>query len=130
MQLASTVNLLLEKFLVGWFEDFKQDDINLSLLQGQVTVCNLKVKSTLLDDFNLPFKIAQGYVGKIEIKIPWNITGESVIVHLSNIFVLVNSVEVNSHVDLKELMAKEFIAKMAQLDLVKNLCVFRFELYH
>lgn len=38
---------------------------------GDVTLTNLEVKETALDDFDLPFKLKFGYLSTLILKIPW-----------------------------------------------------------
>lgn len=72
MSFSGLVASLLSRFLGDYIEgkssvtvsntvkDFKEDDLDISLLKGSATVTNLKLKRNLLDKFHLPVTIREG----------------------------------------------------------------------
>jgi vacuolar protein sorting-associated protein 13A/C len=64
----SLVQKLLESYLGEWITDYKQ--LHLSVWSGIVEMKNLKVKSELFDHLKLPFRVHDGRIGEIQIKVP------------------------------------------------------------
>jgi hypothetical protein len=72
-------------------------------------VANLKVKQNLLEKFNLPVSIKEGwsnlvrcvfnglgYIGRLVLSLPWtNLSNQSAVVRVSDIFLVVSAEEDN-----------------------------------
>lgn len=63
--------------------------MELNVLKGEATVTNLQLKRNLLDKFNLPVTVREGYLGKVHLKVPWHdLQNESAVIRVSDIFLL------------------------------------------
>lgn len=50
---------------------------------------NLKLKSSVLDRFNLPVTVKEGYLGMISISVPWTkLESQSTVVHIRDLYIL------------------------------------------
>lgn len=56
---------VLNRVLGNFIEDLSSDSLNISLLSGEVTLENLRIKSKVVDQIGLPYKLKSGYIGKI-----------------------------------------------------------------
>lgn len=75
----------------------------------------LKLKKEALDKLNLPVIVYQGYLGKLELQIPWtNLKQQPVIVEISDLFLLAGP-KVAGDVDPTEEAEKAFKNKMDRL---------------
>ena len=73
-QIAKALNRALGDRLHG----LDKSNLKLSLLNGEVTLRNVRVKSTALkgiSSINSNVKVKAGYVGELKIKIPWRELG-------------------------------------------------------
>ncbi len=76
----------------------------------------LKLKKEALDKLELPVTVYQGYLGKLELQIPWtNLKQQPVIVTISDLFILAGP-KIFSHVNQEEEDEKEFRNKMERLE--------------
>ena len=51
----------------------------------------LKIKPSFLDSFGFPFDLKVGYVGNINVQIPWlNLTSAPLIIEVSEVFILLD----------------------------------------
>ena len=51
----------------------------------------LKIKPSYLDSFGFPFDLKVGYVGNINVEIPWlNLTSAPLIIEISEVFILLD----------------------------------------
>ncbi|CAK6982133.1 vacuolar protein sorting-associated protein 13C isoform X1 [Scomber scombrus] len=58
--------------------------------KGNVVLENLKVKENALSEFNVPFKVKAGQIGKLTLKIPWkNLYSDAVVATLDGLYLLV-----------------------------------------
>lgn len=85
---------ILEKILnwiLGTFvEKFTSDQIHLAILAGKVDIKDIYVKKDIMQQFKLPFKLKQGQIGKVMLRIPWTqITSAPVDIIISDIDVIV-----------------------------------------
>jgi hypothetical protein len=56
---------VLNRVLGNFIEDLSSDSLNISLLSGEVTLEDLRIKSKVVDQIGLPYKLKSGYIGKI-----------------------------------------------------------------
>lgn len=73
---------------------------------------NLQVRGNALDDFNLPFQLTHGYLGKLVLQIPWkNLYGQPVVAEIEDFYATISpksDVEYNEEKELKfELQSKQ-----------------------
>ncbi|CAG9318027.1 unnamed protein product [Blepharisma stoltei] len=71
------VSKVLNSVLGDFIENLNPDQLNLSIFSGTISLENLRVKSEALDKLGLPFKLGSGYVGTIQVEIPWTSLGSS-----------------------------------------------------
>jgi vacuolar protein sorting-associated protein 13A/C len=84
----SAVATVLNKVLGDWIEDLNPDDLNLSILRGDVTLTNLRVKGEALNKFGLPVEVKSGYIGRIVASIPWtSLNSSPLTIEISNVTV-------------------------------------------
>lgn len=76
----------------------------------------LRLKREALDKLNLPIAVYQGYLGKLELHIPWtNLKQQPVLVTISDLFVLAGP-KVQSDFDPAGEAEKQFRSKMEKLE--------------
>jgi len=76
----------------------------------------LKLKREALDKLNLPVAVYQGYLGKLELQIPWtNLKQQPVVVTICDMFILAGP-RVQADVDPAETLEKEFRSKIERLE--------------
>jgi hypothetical protein len=87
--LSSLFSSVLSKVLRKYFKGFESRNIKFNL-SGEVDLLDLELEETALDDLHLPLKIKQGYVGKLQLIVPWQNLGEhSTIVRVSDVLIIV-----------------------------------------
>ncbi|CAI2359786.1 unnamed protein product [Moneuplotes crassus] len=86
---------VLNRVLGDFIEGIKADQLNISLLSGDVELKNLSIKPTILDSMPLPFKIRYGKVGRLFVDIPvTSLLSSPLKIEISDIFMLINPKEV------------------------------------
>ena len=66
---SSIVNFLIEKYLC-FFVEIDANEIDASILNGTISLNNLRIKPSFFDSINLPdIEIINGYIGALDIKI-------------------------------------------------------------
>lgn len=84
----SAVATVLNKVLGDWIEDLNPNDLNLSILSGNVTLTNLRVKGEALNKFGLPVEVKSGYIGRMVASIPWaSLNSSPLRIEISNVTV-------------------------------------------
>lgn len=87
--LESLVVNILNKFLSDFIENLDADQLNISLFSGKVTLDNLTVRRTLLDNLPLPFKLNYGRVGSIKVDIPvTSLSSKPLKIDVADVFVI------------------------------------------
>ncbi|XP_054711435.1 intermembrane lipid transfer protein Vps13-like [Uloborus diversus] len=90
MVFESLVASLLNKFLGDYVQNFDSSQLKLGIWGGDVTLKNLDVKESALDDLDLPIKVISGHLGKLVLKIPYkNIYTSPTIAIIEGLFVVV-----------------------------------------
>ena len=86
---------VLNRVLGDFIDGIKADQLSISLLSGDVELKDLSIKSTILDNMPLPFKIKYGKVGRIFVDVPvTSLLSSPLKIEISDIFMLVNPKEV------------------------------------
>lgn len=80
-------------FLIRYLGDYVDiqnvKDLKVSLLQGNVRLTGLRLKSTCLDFLGLPIQVEHGTIGNLTLVVPWtNLKNERVIVQLSDLLII------------------------------------------
>ncbi|XP_058851035.1 intermembrane lipid transfer protein VPS13C-like isoform X2 [Acipenser ruthenus] len=90
MVFESLVADLLNKFIGDYVENLDKSQLKLGIWGGNVVLENLKVKENALSEFNVPFKVKAGQIGKLILKIPWkNLYNDAVVATLDGLYLLV-----------------------------------------
>lgn len=77
-------NLLNDKI-----ENLDSNQLNVSLLSGNLELRDLKIRQSILDEVNLPIVLQKGVVGKISVSVPWlNISAQPSVFTIDDVFLL------------------------------------------
>uniref|UniRef100_A0AAV2LRZ3 Chorein N-terminal domain-containing protein n=1 Tax=Knipowitschia caucasica TaxID=637954 RepID=A0AAV2LRZ3_KNICA len=86
----SLVSDLLNRFIGDYVENLDKSQLKIGIWGGNVVLENLKVKENALSEFDVPFKVKAGQLGKLTLKIPWkNLYSEPVVATLEGLYLLV-----------------------------------------
>jgi len=100
---------VLNKVLGDFIENIDPAQLNISITNGKVKLTNMKLKSTLFASLPVPFSLAYGQVGLINLTIPvWNMFSSPLIIEVSDVFALVKPKHVkewNEEVEEKSFMS-------------------------
>ena len=122
----SVVATVLNQVLGNFISNLEQNQLNLGLFSGNVVLTGLRVRKEALDKLNLPLEVFEGYLGHLELVIPWtNLKNQPVKVLIRDLFILAgprgddNKDTPNDEAALKASLLKqaevEFKAKMERL---------------
>ncbi|KAM3866154.1 intermembrane lipid transfer protein VPS13C-like [Diretmus argenteus] len=90
MVFESMVSYLLNRFIGDYVENLDKSQLKIGIWGGNVVIENLKVKENALSEFDVPFKVKAGQVGKLTLKIPWkNLDNDAVVATLDGLYLLV-----------------------------------------
>ncbi|XP_027143245.1 vacuolar protein sorting-associated protein 13C isoform X3 [Larimichthys crocea] len=90
MVFESLVSDLLNRFIGDYVENLDKSQLKIGIWGGNVVLENLKVKENALSDFDVPFKVKAGQIGKLTLKIPWkNLYNDAVVATLDGLYLLV-----------------------------------------
>lgn len=85
--LEGVLHQVLLGYLGRYVKDFSRDQVKVTLWNIEVELKDIDLILEAFDYLQLPFALKQGRVGKLRIKIPWNlIGGESILIALENVF--------------------------------------------
>ncbi|CAH1799949.1 unnamed protein product [Owenia fusiformis] len=62
---------LINKYLGKYIQNLDSDNLNISILSGNVELTDLQLRPEALFELDLPIEVKAGYVGKIYLSIPW-----------------------------------------------------------
>ena len=86
----SLITQVLNKVLGNFIENIDSDQLNISIMKGDVILTNMKLKQGLFDALPLPFALKFGKLGKLSLKIPvWNMFNQPLIIEITDLFALV-----------------------------------------
>ncbi|XP_034470795.1 vacuolar protein sorting-associated protein 13C isoform X1 [Hippoglossus hippoglossus] len=90
MVFESLVSDLLNRFIGDYVENLDKSQLKIGIWGGNVVLENLRVKENALSDFNVPFKVKAGQIGRLTLKIPWkNLYNDAVVATLDGLYLLV-----------------------------------------
>ena len=117
--LEGVLAALLERIAGKYVDGIDKKAAKLSVWRGHVVLKNLSLKSTVLDDMDLPFKLKYGRLDEMSLDIPWkNIRSQPIVVHLSGLYIIfspnVCSTSTAAEMQAKQLQTKR--AMVAELD--------------
>eukprot|EP00049_Salpingoeca_infusionum_P002983 m.61945 g.61945 ORF g.61945 m.61945 type:complete len:3627 (-) comp11888_c0_seq2:204-11084(-) len=83
----------LKEHLGPFLEGFDEDQLSLGVWKGQLKFLDLKLKSTILADLDVPVQLHKGYIGSLQLDIPWKqlfpTPSKPVKAHIDSLFVIV-----------------------------------------
>ena len=114
---------LLKKFLGSFVEDGDaiKEKVQVGVWSGLIVLENLRLKSSLLSLVDIPISLSYGYIGRLELRIPWgNLGVDPVMVIIDKIYVVIEpKYEWNpGAADRREQAIKQ--AKLAAAELFAN----------
>ena len=62
---------VLNKVLGDWVENLNSEQLKLSVFKGKIELDKVKIKSSAFTKLGFPFHLEYGFIGHIEIDIPW-----------------------------------------------------------
>jgi hypothetical protein len=65
---------ILQRTLGKFVERFSSDDFDIQLSSGTAHFSHLKLKTDLLDDFNVPFELQSGLLESVTLRVPWTLS--------------------------------------------------------
>ncbi|XP_069383488.1 intermembrane lipid transfer protein VPS13C isoform X8 [Paralichthys olivaceus] len=90
MVFESLVSDLLNRFIGDYVENLDKSQLKIGIWGGNVVLENLRVKENALSEFDVPFKVKAGQIGKLTLKIPWkNLYNDAVVATLDGLYLLV-----------------------------------------
>ncbi|XP_039860883.1 vacuolar protein sorting-associated protein 13C, partial [Simochromis diagramma] len=90
MVFESLVSDLLNRFIGDYVENLDKSQLKIGIWGGNVVLENLRVKENALSEFDVPFKVKAGQIGKLTLKIPWkNLYSDAVVATLEGLYLLV-----------------------------------------
>uniref|UniRef100_A0A9J8B4Y8 Vacuolar protein sorting 13 homolog C n=1 Tax=Cyprinus carpio carpio TaxID=630221 RepID=A0A9J8B4Y8_CYPCA len=90
MVFESLVSDLLNRFIGDYVENLDKSQLKIGIWGGNVVLENLRVKENALSEFDVPFRVKAGQIGKLTLKIPWkNLYNEAVVATLDGLYLLV-----------------------------------------
>ncbi|KAJ8973736.1 hypothetical protein NQ317_012875 [Molorchus minor] len=90
MVLEGVLSIILNKFLGDYVENLDTEQLNVGIWGGDVKLSNLIIKSSALNDLDLPIQCVYGTIGKLVLKIPYkSIYSSPTIICVEDIYLLV-----------------------------------------
>ncbi|XP_042338235.1 vacuolar protein sorting-associated protein 13C-like [Plectropomus leopardus] len=90
MVFESLVSDLLNRFIGNYVENLDKSQLKIGIWGGNVVLENLRVKENALSEFDVPFKVKAGQIGRLTLKIPWkNLYNDAVVASLDGLYLLV-----------------------------------------
>ncbi|OMO61086.1 hypothetical protein COLO4_33574 [Corchorus olitorius] len=120
--LERVLHQVLLGYLGRYVKDFSKDQVKVTLWNIEVELKDIDLILEAFDYLQLPFALKQGRVGRLSIKVPWNlISGEPILIALENVFFSVSPRDDHEWkmdaVETRELAGKK--AKLAAAELAK-----------
>ena len=86
----SLISHVLNKVLGDFIENIDPAQLNISIMNGNVVLTNMKLKKSFFDAMPLPFTLVYGRIGLLNLQIPvWNLFNQPLVVEISDVFALV-----------------------------------------
>ncbi|GLT57665.1 hypothetical protein SLA2020_306220 [Shorea laevis] len=120
--LEGVVQRVLLGLLGRYVKDFSRDQVKVTLWNTEVELKDIQLILEAFDYLQLPFALKQGRVGKLIVKVPWNLIGrEPILIALEDVFFFVSPRDDDDWskeaVESRELAGKK--AKLAAAELAK-----------
>ncbi|XP_074035361.1 intermembrane lipid transfer protein Vps13-like isoform X1 [Leptinotarsa decemlineata] len=116
MVLQTVLSYILNKYLGTFVENLDANQLNVGIWGGDVELKNLVLKTSALDELDLPVEIVYGVIEKLVLKIPWKTVYTSPsVVCLEGIYLLLQPNQQVQYDEVKEEKRKlEFKMKEIQ----------------
>jgi vacuolar protein sorting-associated protein 13A/C len=86
----SLITQVLNKVLGDFIENVDPNQLNISIMNGDVKLTNMKLKASLFDSMPLPFALKFGQLGTMQLKIPvWNMFNQPLVIEITDLFALI-----------------------------------------
>lgn len=84
------ITKLLNKVLGNFIENIDPEQLNISLLRGDIIMTNMKLRSDLFEALPVPFALDYGQIGLIRMRIPmWNMFRSPLIIEISDVLAVI-----------------------------------------
>lgn len=84
------VESILVEYFSEWVDGLDSEKMKVALFGGKVELCELKLKTSSLDKFQLPLTVKAGTIGRLTMKVPWKrLTKEAVTIRVEDLHLLV-----------------------------------------
>ena len=101
---SRVVASVLRSLVGDYVEGINRENLNLGLRKGDVTLKNLKIKTSALDSLDTPFSVKAGTVGTLRAKVPWtHLTSKPVTLALEDVVITVGKDALNELVALERI---------------------------
>ena len=105
---SRVVASVLRSLVGDYVEGINRENLNLGLRKGDVTLKNLKIKTTALDALDTPFSVKAGTVGTLRAKVPWtHLTSKPVTLALEDVVITVGKDTLNELVALERINKRD-----------------------
>jgi hypothetical protein len=74
MVFESVVADALLLYLGDYVKNLSGEQLKISVFSGNVVLNNLELKGEALHAFNLPFHVVKGFIGKLRLIVPWQVS--------------------------------------------------------
>ena len=93
---------ILTKYLGKYILGLKKENLKFALSNGEVDLSNLEINLDEFSDLDIPVSLIKGTLDKLKLKVPWkNLGGESMIIDIQNLFILVEPKRMSHSEDQK-----------------------------
>ena len=83
------IGSVIANILNDKIEDLDSNQLNVSLLSGNLELRDLKIRQSILDEVNLPVVLLNGIIGKISVSVPWlSISTQPSVFTIDDVFLL------------------------------------------
>ena len=119
MAKAALLNVL-KKTIGKYVDGLDADSLNVGLWSGQIDLNNVSLRPDAVDSLHLPLKVKRGFVGSINVKVPWTKLGsQSVVITVREVYLTVEPQYRWDKEDLAKMEQQAALAKLEQLEIVR-----------
>ena len=80
----------MNKVLGDFIENVDPAQLNISIMNGDVKLTNMKLKANLFESLPIPFSLKYGQLGTMRLKIPvWNMFNQPLVIEITDLFALI-----------------------------------------
>ncbi|KAI9097290.1 hypothetical protein DFS34DRAFT_116945 [Phlyctochytrium arcticum] len=112
---------VINKILGDYVGNLESKQLNIGIWQGDVALHNLKLRKDALDKFNLPIDVREGYLGDLNLSIPWNdLKNKPVKISINRVYLLAcpKSAGVYDPIEEDERLYQGKLQRLATTDLI------------